>query len=248
MGGSVVGADRGGMRPSGMDSAGTGPGTAGVPVPVSSAGAAGCRLAVSWATTPCSRHELAVQPLHRGTVRPRRVPRRGRGQLRPLVAAPAARRRPHGLLLLAQSRELDAIEAFRQALANDPTYVDAHNNLGYLLAGAGRTDEAIRELRAALQGNPAHRDANFNLARALHASGQRGEAIRHFLAATQIEDDKTPLYLYYLADAYARQGALSDAERYGRAARSRAASLGQVELVQRIDEDLRRLKGRSDQH
>ena len=152
----------------------------------------------------------------------------------------------HGLLLLAQGRELDAIEAFRQALANDPTYVDAHNNLGYLLARAGR-DEAIRELRAALQGNPAHRDANFNLARALQSSGQREEAIKHFFAATQIEDDKTPLYLYYLADAYARQGALSDAERYGRAARSRAASLGQVGLVQRIDEDLRRLKGRSEQ-
>ena len=97
----------------------------------------------------------------------------------------------YGMLLLAQSRELEAIEAFRQALANDPTYVDAHNNLGYLLARAGRTDEAIRELRAALQRNPAHRDAHFNLARALQASEQREEAIRHFLAATQVEDDKT---------------------------------------------------------
>ena len=153
----------------------------------------------------------------------------------------------YGMLLLAQSRELEAIEAFRQALANDPTYVDAHNNLGYLLARAGRTDEAIRELRAALQRNPAHRDAHFNLARALQASEQRDEAITHFLAATQVEDDKTPLYLYYLADAYARQGALSDAERYARAARARATALGQTSLVERIDEDLRRLKaGRSD--
>jgi tetratricopeptide (TPR) repeat protein len=155
----------------------------------------------------------------------------------------------YGLLLLAQNRELEAIEAFRTALASDPSYVDAHNNLGYLLARAGRTEEAIRELRAALQGNPAHRDAHFNLARALQASDQRDEAVEHFLAATRIEDDKTPLYLYYLADAYARQGALPEAERYAKAARARAASFGQTSLIKRIDEDLHRLKtagGRSD--
>jgi tetratricopeptide (TPR) repeat protein len=149
----------------------------------------------------------------------------------------------YGLLMLAQKREPEAIQAFLRALQNDPSYIDAHNNLGYLLARAGRTDEAIRELRAALNGNPAHRDAHFNLGRALQASGQREEAITHFLAATQIEDDKTPLYLYYLADAYARQGALSEAERYAKAARTRAASLGQASLVKRIDEDLLRLKG-----
>jgi tetratricopeptide (TPR) repeat protein len=152
----------------------------------------------------------------------------------------------YGLLLLTQNRDPEAVEAFQRALENDPSYVDAHNNLGYLLARGGRIDEAIREFRAALNGNPSHRDAHFNLARALLSSGQREEAITHFLAATQVEDDKTPLYLYYLADAYARQGALREAERYATAARTRAVSLGQASLVKRIDEDLLRLKGSKD--
>lgn len=148
----------------------------------------------------------------------------------------------YGVLLIGQSRHREAAEVFRRALATNPVYADAHNNLGYLLVREGRSDEAMTHFRSALATNPAHRDAHFNLAQALQAIGKGVEAIDHFLAAVRVEDEKTPMYLYHLADAYARQGGAEQATRHALAARDRAASLGQTALVRRIEEDLARLK------
>jgi tetratricopeptide (TPR) repeat protein len=148
----------------------------------------------------------------------------------------------YGVLLLGVGRQSEAIEAFGRALASNASYADAHNNLGYLLLRGGRWDEAVHHFRAALAATPAHRDAHFNLGQALQALGNGAEAITHFLEAVKVEDEKTPLYLYYLADAYARQGAAAEAVRHAMAARARAVSLGQSSLVRTIDENLERFK------
>jgi tetratricopeptide (TPR) repeat protein len=148
----------------------------------------------------------------------------------------------YGVLLLGVGRQSEAIEAFRRALASNASYADAHNNLGYLLLRDGRSEEALHHFRAALAASPAHRDAHFNLAQALQVLGRGAEAIAHFLEAVKVEDEKTPLYLYYLADAYARQGAADQAVRHAMAARARAVSLGQASLVRTIDENLERFK------
>lgn len=147
-----------------------------------------------------------------------------------------------GVLRLAQGAVGDAIDAFREALAGNPLYADAHNNLAYALARRGDVDEAVAHLQKALDVVPTHRDAHFNLARLLQASGAAEEAVTHFTVAATTEDEKTPTYLYYLADAHARLGRPADAERYATQARSRAERLGQTELLARIDEDLRRLR------
>jgi hypothetical protein len=70
------------------------------------------------------------------------------------------------------------------------------------------------------------------------------EALVHFPSAATIEDDRTALYLYYLADAHARLGRAADAERIAVAARDRARSRGQSSLEQRIEEDLQLLRER----
>lgn len=149
-----------------------------------------------------------------------------------------------GVLRLSQGRPDEAIAAFERALASNPSHADAHNNLGFLLAQRpdGAAD-AEAHFRAALDANPAQRDAHFNLARLLLARQQGTDAIPHFAAAaTMVDDEKTPQYLYYLADACARTGRLADAESHALAARAHAEAHGQASLVHRIDEDLARLR------
>lgn len=153
-----------------------------------------------------------------------------------------------GVLRLSQGRSAEAIDAFRAALEGNPSHADAHNNLAYLLGQAGRSGEAIEHLRAALAAAPAHRDAHFNLARLLLAAKAGDEALQHFARAAEAQDEKTALYLYYFADACARLGRLADAERHALAAKSRAQAYGQVELVERIDGDLRRLRAAMETH
>ncbi|MPZ18311.1 MAG: tetratricopeptide repeat protein [Luteitalea sp.] len=150
-----------------------------------------------------------------------------------------------GVLRLSQSREDEAIAAFERAVASNASHAGAHNNLGFVLAQRGRAGEAADHFRAALAANPAHRDAHFNLARLLLAERNNGEALAHFAEAAEIEDEKTSQYLYYLADACARSGRMADAERHALAARTRAVAHGQASLVERIDNDLRRLRERS---
>jgi tetratricopeptide (TPR) repeat protein len=147
-----------------------------------------------------------------------------------------------GVLRLSQQRTDEAIAAFQRALAGNPAYADAHNNLGFVLAQRGSAGEAVEHFRAALSASPDHRDAHFNLARALLARKDLDEAIVHFSRAASVEDEKTSLYLYHLADAYARAGRAADAEQQGMEARKRAAAYGQTALVERIDDDLRRLR------
>jgi tetratricopeptide (TPR) repeat protein len=147
-----------------------------------------------------------------------------------------------GVLRLSQQRSDDAIAAFERALAGNPAHADAHNNLGFLLAQREGTAGAAQHFRAALSVDPDHRDAHFNLARLLLAQKDGDAAIGHFARAAAIEDEKTSLYLYHLADAHARMGRFDEAERYALEARQRAVAHRQTTLVERIDDDLRRLR------
>jgi cytochrome c-type biogenesis protein CcmH/NrfG len=47
-----------------------------------------------------------------------------------------------------------AIAHFRRAIQDDPSYADAHSNLGLSLASRGQGEEAVAELRTALRLNP----------------------------------------------------------------------------------------------
>jgi tetratricopeptide (TPR) repeat protein len=149
-----------------------------------------------------------------------------------------------GLLRLAQGRSAEAAAAFTRAIEGNPSYAAAHNNLGYVLSAEGRAAEAESHLREALAADPDHRDAHFNLARLLLGRREGELAVTHFRRAAAVEDEKTPLYLYYLADAQARLGRYAEAEQSALGARQRAAARGQTELVARIDEDLARLRAR----
>ena len=72
--------------------------------------------------------------------------------------------------------------ALRAAVAIDPRYVEAWNNLGIACSALDRGGAAIQAFRQALQLRPHYADAHFNLADALAASGDLAGARRHWRA------------------------------------------------------------------
>jgi tetratricopeptide (TPR) repeat protein len=76
-----------------------------------------------------------------------------------------------------------AAAAFRSALALDPNYAEAHNNLGGVLWQQGNHAEASAHFEAAARLRPDFADAQNNLGNALAAAGRNDEAIVHFREA-----------------------------------------------------------------
>ena len=74
----------------------------------------------------------------------------------------------------------EALSHYQRALARDPLYLKARNNLGTTLAGLGRDPEAVAAYRAVIEEDPQHFGARFNLANALLRIGEVDEAARRY--------------------------------------------------------------------
>jgi Flp pilus assembly protein TadD len=99
----------------------------------------------------------------------------------------------------------EALLHYRQALARDPGYTKALNNLGTTLAGLGRDTEAIEAYREALSIAPQHTGARFNLANALLRQGRTQQAIDHYQWV--LRDDPEDIDARFnLARSYQRVG------------------------------------------
>lgn len=95
----------------------------------------------------------------------------------------------HGLALIEQNRFSDAENAFRQALAFDPTYAAAHNNLGILLLDhRQRSYEAAVELTIAARLAPTALQPHVNLGRLYEAVGWDEAAFDAYEKALALED------------------------------------------------------------
>ncbi len=71
----------------------------------------------------------------------------------------------------------EAIANYRQAIAINPKYALAYNNLGNAQHKQGDTAQAIMNYRQAVTADPCYNDAYENLARALKATGNMPEAV-----------------------------------------------------------------------
>lgn len=149
-----------------------------------------------------------------------------------------------GTLQATRGEHTDAIRSFRQGLAINPNSADMHADLGSIFQRTGDIAQATRHLRRALELEPQHRLAHFNLARILISSDRVPEAIEHLLKTREPVDDRTPGFLYGLADAYVRIGEIDQAISCAREARGLALSMGQTDLAKSIAEDLRALEAR----
>jgi tetratricopeptide (TPR) repeat protein len=85
-----------------------------------------------------------------------------------------------GIWLLDEHRPDEAIAAYRESLAINPSYEEAMNNLGHALAEKGLAREAVGYYRAALRTKPGLIEAHNNLGNALSDLGQIDDAIREY--------------------------------------------------------------------
>jgi tetratricopeptide (TPR) repeat protein len=89
----------------------------------------------------------------------------------------------------AQGRLADAVAAFKTAIARDPHFVDAYNNLGIVLKEQGRAGEAADCYRAILALRPDYPEARANFAHALRDQGRFDEAIAAYREAIGLGRD-----------------------------------------------------------
>jgi tetratricopeptide (TPR) repeat protein len=88
-----------------------------------------------------------------------------------------------GLVLWQEGKLSAAAATLREAIADDPDYAPAHNNLGGVLDKMGDPEGAIREFAAAVRVEPGYAVANRNWGIVLLDHGQAEPAIEHFHAA-----------------------------------------------------------------
>jgi tetratricopeptide (TPR) repeat protein len=106
----------------------------------------------------------------------------------------------------------EAIAEYQKAVAINPDYSLAHNNLAAILLQRGNLDEAFQHFREAVRIDPMNAEAQDNLGRIYRAKGQASEAIAHFREAVQVRPN-WPIAVGDLAWtlATAREDTLRDA-------------------------------------
>jgi len=83
----------------------------------------------------------------------------------------------------------EAITLFRRALAVNPYYADAHQNLGRALQGQGKHEEARAHFQEAFRVQPNSLTACTNLGAAFETVGQYDQALVYFQKALEIAPD-----------------------------------------------------------
>ena len=88
----------------------------------------------------------------------------------------------------------EAIDSYTAALAIDPDYPAANNNLGYLLAARGEKDQAIGLLQRAVELKPDYAEAHNNLANLLAERGERAGGHSHHQRAIALDPSVSEFY------------------------------------------------------
>ena len=89
----------------------------------------------------------------------------------------------------------EAIAECKKAIAINPNYAEAHNNLGLAYGDKGMFDEAIAECKKAIAINPNYAKAHNNLAVVYYEQGQYDLAIKHCDKAIELGGKVHPEFL-----------------------------------------------------
>lgn len=155
---------------------------------------------------PLWAEALALEPRSAFALQGREETRRrmadSKGSPRPTATPPlpparleAERHAEWARALVADERHEDAILAFERALAQDPEWVEALNDLASAQEDAGRWGAACDTYRRVLELQPHRVDAACNVGEALRKADRYDEAIEAYDKALEVD----PGYLYALA-------------------------------------------------
>ena len=163
--------------------------------------------------------------------------------LKALAVDPAAAQAQVNLIgLFGRKGRPDLAERhYRSALELGTSVDEAHYNYGVLLASAGRLTEAAAAFERALNVNPFHAGAHSNLATVLTREGKLDLAASHYQQAISNNPAHARARIN-LARLLAATGRVADARERFAQALQRAEALGDADLAQRIEEELRRLR------
>lgn len=150
----------------------------------------------------------------------RTVRRTATSQAPPAPASePAQLRREAGrcydrALVLEQSGHLRAArDAYRRTIELDPTFADAHINLGRLLHEAGDANAATDHYRQAVAHAPDDEVAHYNLAVALEDLKRPAEAVSHYERAIRLDPEFADAH-FNLGRLFERLNRPTDAQRH----------------------------------
>ena len=115
-----------------------------------------------------------------------------------------------GLLAFQKNEKVLGIAMIERALALDPGYADAHNNLGNILKLENRLEEAERHYRLALESVPEAVDPMINLGVLARSRGAFEEAETWYRRVIEIAPEH-PLVYVNLSGLYDRQGRMAEA-------------------------------------
>ena len=115
-----------------------------------------------------------------------------------------------GVAAMQDGRPAEAVEIFREGVAETPDDAGLRQQLGSALFAAGDTDGAAEQLEAAVRLDPTQARAHAGLGTLASMAGRRTEALLHFTAAVEHEPDYLEARLG-LVDAYRAAGRPEDA-------------------------------------
>ncbi len=131
-----------------------------------------------------------------------------------------------------------AEKLYRQSIALDDRYSDAHRGLAVLLAETGRTDAAFDLVRTWQQRHPDSAEPFVELARLYQEYGDQNQAIQHLTNALAL-DGQNPRALMAMATIREQQGQLQLAlENYMRAYQANANQPGAAAKIAQLQSQL----------
>ena len=115
-----------------------------------------------------------------------------------------------GVIAHQQSKYDIAVKLITKALAINPDFAEAHNNLGNAFTELGKLDEAVASCHKALAIKPDLAEAHNNLGTALKELGKLDEAVTSYRKALAINHDFVEAH-YNLGNAFIKLGKLDEA-------------------------------------
>lgn len=124
-----------------------------------------------------------------------------------------------GKLLYRDDQDSEAAEAFKQAIAADPTLAEAHFRLGLAYEALNKAEEAENEYKQAVESykkyfsneeNENDAEAHYDLGQTYAGLHQYSDAIREFRLAVRVRSDDADIY-YDLGMAHTKLAQYSEA-------------------------------------